>query len=71
MLYDIGQRIRTGEYSDNRYVSEISGSGLKTQVETTLEEVEGRARMTVSSSGTYTSPVTWTMVLFLWGRIAR
>lgn len=56
---------------NRRYVSEISGGGMKARVTTTLVEGGGGTRVTVSWSGTGTNPVMWAILWFMKGRIAK
>jgi len=56
---------------NRRYVSEIAGNGLRARVQITLDEINGKTRITVNWSGSGTNPITWVILPFMKDRIAR
>ena len=56
---------------NRHYVSEISGSGIRAVVETTLIPVADGTQMTIQWSGSGTNPITKITLPFMRGRIYR
>lgn len=54
-----------------RYVSQVSGGGLRARVETTLEEAAGETTVTIRWAGTGTNPITRVLLPLMRRRIAK